>query len=479
MPKKILIVDDDQGIRYSLKRMLEEKGLEIVTARSGHEALTLLDQGSLPDCALIDIVMPGFSGLDLLERIKEKNPHLMVIMITAHGTTDRAIRAMKLGAYDYILKPFDIPLMWDTVQKALKAAESITTIVSYPLSQESVNNRDAQTIVGDSLKMQEVYKAIGQIAEKNVTVLISGESGTGKELVARAIYHHSRRNKKPFLSINCAAIPENLLESELFGHEKGAFTSAEHERIGRFEYADGGTIFLDEIGDMPPHVQAKILRVIQEGEIQRLGSHETISVDVRLLAATNKDIEAGVQEGWFRKDLYYRLNVLPIHLPPLRERKEDIPKLCRYFIARFANELQVQITGINPQAIERLMHYHWPGNVRELENMIKRAMVICRGNEIGPEHFPVEIKNAEVWENAEEAALSEDIEPLLDQLFEKLTTTPGSMPNLNIISMLEKGIIERAIRKTSGNKVHAASLLGINRNTLRNKMERYGIKGIE
>jgi nitrogen regulation protein NR(I) len=473
MAETILIVDDDRGIRYSLKRLFEEKGLQTATARNGREALELLEQGISPELALIDIVMPGMSGLDLLEAIKQRNLRLTVIMTTAHGTTERAIRAMKLGAYDYIQKPFDIPGMWETIQKALEVARSIKTPVSYPPFQDL--KEEGQSIIGNSPKMQEVYKIIGQIAGKDVNVLITGESGTGKELVARAIYHYSQRNNRPFLSVNCAAIPESLLESELFGHERGAFTGAEFKRIGRFEQAHRGTLFLDEIGDMPVYVQAKILRALQEGEIQRLGSSDSITVNVRLIAATNKDIEVGVKEGWFREDLYYRLNVLPIHLPPLRERKEDIPQLIQYFLSRFTRELNKEIAGIRPESMEVLMSYSWPGNVRELENALKRALIICKGNEILPENLPKQIESSRESIFRIQEVLAHDLEPLLDQLFEKIINNPKETQQLDAISLLEKEMIERAIRRTSGNKVQAAALLGINRNTLRNKMERYGI----
>ncbi|MCL6583638.1 MAG: sigma-54 dependent transcriptional regulator [bacterium] len=474
MSETILIVDDDRGIRYSLKRMFEEKGFKAVAARNGREALDLLDQGLVPDLTLIDIVMPGLSGLDLLEAIKQKNPKFLAIMVTAHGTTERAIRAMKLGAYDYIQKPFDLTKMWTTIQKALEVARSAKNPVSYPPFNDQ--NWAGESIIGDSPRMQDVYKTIGQIAERDVNVLLIGESGTGKELVARAIYHHGRRSNYPFIAINCAAIPENLLESELFGHERGAFTGAEYKRIGRFEQAHRGTIFLDEIGDMPIHIQAKILRVIQEGEIQRLGGSETIPVDVRLIAATNKPIEEGIREGWFRQDLYWRLNVVTIYLPPLRERKEDIHLLAQYFLSRFTKELQKDIVGIRPECMELLLAYHWPGNVRELENVLKRAIVICRGNEIMIEDLPDHIKAARENSFKLRAELAQSLDLLLDKVFDLITATVKEGPDsLDAISLLEKEMIERAIRKTSGNKVQAASLLGINRNTLRNKMERYGI----
>ncbi len=474
MSDTILIVDDDRGIRYSLSKMFEEKGLKTITAKNAHEALELLDKGIIPDLALIDIVMPGMSGIDLLEAIRERQPKLVVIIVTAHGTTERAIKAMKLGAYDYILKPFDIPKMWETIHNALQVSKSLKTPVSYPPYKNQVLT--GESIVGESPSMQEIYKTIGQVAGKDVNVLLTGESGTGKELVARAIYHHSKRNNYPFLSINCAAIPENLLESELFGHERGAFTGAEYKRIGKFEQAHRGTIFLDEIGDMSTHIQAKILRVLQEGEIQRLGSSETIKVDVRLIAATNKNIEQGVKEGWFREDLYYRLNVIIINLPPLRERKGDIPLLVKYFLSRFSKELHKEIAGIKAEAYDLLLNYPWPGNVRELENTIKRAIILCKGNEIIPDNLPAQIRCAKKSDIQIRKDIEGNLESQLDQLFGMLMDIAEYNPGLDIMSILEKGLIRRAIHLTNGNKVQASSLLGINRNTLRNKMERYGIK---
>lgn len=474
MPGKILIVDDDRGIRYSLKRLFEEKGMEVITAKNAQEALDLLDQGVCANLAIVDIVMPGITGLELLEAIRQRHPKLLVIIATAHGTTERAIRAIKLGAYDYILKPFDIPKMWETIQKALQVARSIQEPVSYPPFHDDAFK--GESIVGDAPKMQEVYKLIGQVAGKDVNVLLMGESGTGKELVARAIYHHSMRNSYPFISINCAAIPENLLESELFGHERGSFTGAEYKRIGRFEQGHRGTIFLDEIGDMPTHIQAKILRVLQEGEIQRIGGSENIKVDVRLIAATNRDIEQGVKEGWFRDDLYYRLNVIVIHLPPLREKKEDIPLLINYFLSRFTKELQKEIAGIRQETLEPLMIYPWPGNVRELENTIKRAIVMCKGNELLPEHLPVHVRCNKDSKVIIQKEVAKNLETLLDQLFGNMVDISECNADADIMSLIEKGMIERAIHFTGGNKVQAAALLGINRNTLRNKMERFGIK---
>src|SRR5512136_661422 len=320
--ERILIVDDDQSMRYSLNRMLEGQGLQLSLAKNGPEALERFEQDR-PDLVVMDIKMPGQSGLEVLREIKEKDPRALVILMTAFGTTETAIEAMKYGAFDYILKPFDIPQMRGLVERALEVSRMMKKIVSLPDREKA--EASEETLVGSSLAMQQVYKMIGQVAPTEVTVLLRGESGTGKEMVARAIYHHSRRGDKPFLPVNCAAIPETLLESELFGHEKGAFTGALTRRVGKFEQCQGGTLFLDEIGDMTPTTQAKILRVLQERRFERLGGSERITSDVRVIVATNKDLEKAIREGTFRQDLYYRLKVVTLHLPPLRERKEDIP----------------------------------------------------------------------------------------------------------------------------------------------------------
>jgi DNA-binding NtrC family response regulator len=373
---KVLIVDDDPSMRYSLTRMLEGQGLQVTLAKNGAEAINQFFAVS-PDLVVMDIKMPGQSGLDVLRQIKEKDPKALVILMTAFGTTETAIEAMKFGAFDYILKPFDIPKMRTLVEQALEVSWMMKRMVSYPDRPEG--EIAAESIVGSSRAMQEIYKLIGQVAPTDVTVLLRGESGTGKEMVARAIYHHSRRAEKPFLPVNCAAIPETLLESELFGHEKGSFTGALTRRIGKFEQCHGGTLFLDEIGDMTPATQAKILRVLQDRQFERLGGAERIHVDVRLIVATNKDLEKGMREGGFRQDLYYRLQVVTLHLPPLRERKEDIPELVRYFLHKFSPAINPNVQEISPQTLERLVRHRWTGNVRELENAVKRALVQPRG----------------------------------------------------------------------------------------------------
>jgi nitrogen regulation protein NR(I) len=466
----ILIVDDDKSIRYSLKRMLEEN-FSVITAQNGEEALDRVRENP-PDLIIMDIKMPGRNGIDVLKEIKSIDPKSLAIIMTAYGTTETAIEAMKYGAFDYILKPFPIPQMKGLVEKALSLRRMMKQEVIYaPIEREE--RGEEERIIGSSPKMQEIYKIVGQIAPSDVTVLLRGESGTGKELFARAVYQHSSRSNQPFLPVNCAAIPDTLLESELFGHEKGAFTGASSRRIGKLEQCHGGTIFLDEIGDMSLSTQAKLLRVLQEKSFERLGGMETIKVDIRFIVATNKDLEEAILSGKFREDLYYRLNVVSIQIPPLQERKEDIPELASYFIKKFNRELKKGIAGITPTAMEKILSYGWPGNVRQLENALKRAMVLCQGEWILEDQLLFE----KGWERREAGDLAKKpIEDILDILFEELSKTPVPSQDLDMISILERGLILRALQKTKGNQVQAALLLGINRSTLRSKMERYHIK---
>jgi nitrogen regulation protein NR(I) len=470
MFETILVVDDDKSIRYSLKRMMEEK-YSILTAQNGKEALDRV-KGNSPDLIIMDIKMPGRNGIEVLKEIKLIDPKSLVIIMTAYGTTETAIEAMKYGAYDYILKPFPILRMKELVEKALALRKLMKEEVTYaPLA---APEGEEERIIGSSLKMQEIYKMIGQVAPSDVTVLLRGESGTGKEMIARAVYHHSLRSTQPFLPVNCAAIPDTLLESELFGHEKGSFTGATSRRIGKLEQCQGGTIFLDEIGDMSLPTQAKLLRVLQEKSFERLGGMETIKVDIRLIVATNKDLEEAISNGKFREDLYYRLNVVSITIPPLRERKEDIPELVSYFLKKFNRELKKGLVGITPSAMEKISSYGWPGNVRQLENVLKRAIVLCQGEWILEEQLLFE----KGWERreVEEELGKKNIENLLDALFEELSKTPVSSKDLDMISNLERGLILRALQKTKGNQLKAATLLGIHRSTLRGKMEKYNIK---
>jgi nitrogen regulation protein NR(I) len=470
--ERILIVDDDPSMRYSLNRMLEAQGLQLFLAKNGPEALERFEQDR-PDVVVMDIKMPGKSGLEVLHEIKEKDPKALVILMTAFGTTETAIEAMKYGAFDYILKPFDIPQMRGLVERALEVSRMMKKIVSLPDREKG--GEAEETLVGSSAAMQQVYKMIGQVAPAEVTVLLRGESGTGKEMVARAIYHHSRRGDKAFLPVNCAAIPETLLESELFGHEKGAFTGALTRRIGKFEQCHGGTLFLDEIGDMTPATQAKVLRVLQDRQFERLGGTERISVDVRVIVATNKDLEKAIREGSFRQDLYYRLKVVTIHLPPLRDRKEDIPELVRYFLHRFRGDINREVGDIAPRALEKLMRYTWPGNVRELENTVKRALVMAKGHTLLAEDFLLEGLDTGMGP-AEHLDWEERLQKLMAPVFKELLELSRRTPGADLMSELERILIKKALQETKGNQVQASVLLGISRNTLRSKIERYRIR---
>ena len=466
--KKILIVDDEPNVHYSFRKVFSEE-YTVISAQSGEEAINLMGTDT-PDLVIMDIRMPRMDGLTTLKKIKQIDPKLHIIIMTAYGTMETAVEAMKSGAYDYTLKPFDINWMKTAISSALSTTETMRKKVSLPPLKEEESNGDL--MVGNSSPMQDIYKTIGQVAGKDITVLITGESGTGKELVARAIYEHSMRKNKQFMAINCAAIPDNLLESELFGYEKGAFTDARIKKIGKLEQLNGGTIFLDEIGDMSLPLQAKILRVLQEREFERLGGNETIRIDIRVITATNKDLRKAVAEGTFREDLYYRLNVVSVHLPPLRERTGDIPDLVKYFIKRSSKELHKDIKDIDSSALTILKRYHWPGNIRELENVIKKAIIKCKGNFIGPENLSFE-------ENMEKpyplkGELGDEFAGSLDKLLDELSVF-SKKENLDTISYLEKMLVINALKRTQGNQIQAAKLLGINRNSLRRRMEKYGI----
>ena len=467
--EKILVVDDDADIRRAFRRNLESETLHVVDAAAAEDAIRMVAQ-ERPHLVVMDIRMGTTNGLDTLRKLRELDPKLLVIMMTAYGTTQTAIEAMKLGAYDYVLKPLEVPKFKALIGSALKAARDMREVVSY---QPLLDTEDyAEGIVGQSDAMQQVFKLIGQVSQSEATVLVTGESGTGKELVARAIYHHSRRAEKPFMAINCAAIPENLLESELFGHEKGAFTSAGERRIGKFEQCDEGTLFLDEIGDMPPATQTKILRVLQNGEFQRVGGNQTFHVDVRIIAATNKDPEHLVATKRFREDLYYRLNVVRIHLPPLRERPEDIPLLVDYFLQRLAKSGKTtdSVTKISAEALKILRQSNWPGNVRELENVIERSAVVTRGNSILPKDLP-----AEVCEPKVVVAPPENLAAAVDAAVRPLYALAKKDPKFKIMAAIERELIARALAETNGNQVQAARLLGITRATLRKRIEKFGI----
>jgi two-component system nitrogen regulation response regulator GlnG len=490
--QRILIIDDEKDVHYSFRRLLEKEPLEIITAESGDEGIRQARK-TPPDLIVMDIRMGQQSGLDTLKELRQMNPKQVVIMMTAYGTSQTAIEAMKLGAYDYVLKPFDIPHLKDLLFEALAAARAMRQIVAFPIKVSPEETR--QTIVGNSPAMQQVYKLIGQVAPTNATILITGESGTGKELVARAIYQNGSRSNKPFIAINCAAIPENLLESELFGHEKGAFTGAMAQRIGKFEQCDGGTLFLDEIGDMPLTTQTKILRVLQEGEISRVGHNQSIKTDVRIIAATNKDLWVAVQRKEFREDLFYRLNVVRLNLPPLRERATDLPLLVAYFINKFRLKQPTGPSQVADEALAAIQRYPWPGNVRELENCIQRAMVLASGNTINLSNLPEEIAAGSRGaspgplqvagfvpaETASATGAKSSSSPdagktALAQAIEALFEFARNDKQFKIIDAAERELIVRALAETSGNQVQAAKLLGITRATLRKRVDKFGIQ---
>ncbi len=473
---RLLLIDDETDVQYSFQRIFDSPEIELTTASSGEEGLRLIPKVK-PDLVLMDIRMGGITGLETLRRIRQIDSKLLVILMTAYGTTQTAIEAMKLGAYDYLLKPFDVPKLKEIVTNALKAARDMKQVVSYQPLLETEDYE--QGIVGRSESMQQVFKVIGQLAASDATALITGESGTGKELVARAIYHHSNRSQQPFLAVNCAAIPEQLLESELFGHERGAFTGATMQRIGKFEQCNRGTLFLDEIGDMTPATQTKILRVLQSGTFERVGGNQPIKVDVRIIAATNKPLEQAVATRQFREDLFYRLNVVRIHIPPLRERREAIRLLVNYFLKKFARDQERSPKSITSSVIKALEQYHWPGNVRELENVIRRALVMAKGDALLIGDLPSEVTGQGATAGAAvplapvsgEGAAS-DVAILARQLFQWARREP----RLKIIPTVERELVIQALKETSGNQVHAAKLLGIARATLRKRVEKFGIQ---
>lgn len=478
---RLLLIDDEVDVQYSFRRIFDSPDLEIAAAASGEEGLKLISKFK-PDIIIMDVRMGGMNGLETLRRIRQTDAKLPVIMMTAYGTTQTAIEAMKLGAFDYLLKPFDVPKLKEVVRAALKAASDMRQVVTV-LAQPDAEDFELG-IIGRSEPMQSVFKLIGQLAASDATALITGESGTGKELVARAIYHHSLRNQNAFLAINCAAIPEQLLEAELFGHEKGAFTGATHLRIGKFEQCHKGTIFLDEIGDMPLATQAKILRVIQDGTFERLGGNQHVKTDVRIIAATNRPLESSVAERTFREDLFYRLNVVRIHIPPLRDRKEDIPILTSYFLRKLNQHKNLPRREISREAAAALERHNWPGNVRELENAIQRAMVVSKGEIIlTSDLFPSQPNSDQSivpasptvpQQNPKNPVLPDSctgIQKISAQLFTWARTNPTS----KILPSVEKELITLALKETNGNQVQAARMLGITRATLRKRVEKFQI----
>jgi DNA-binding NtrC family response regulator len=464
----ILIVDDDDQLRRSFQKLLSEEGYTVESAASGEAAVQKV-QRRAPDLVILDMRLPGQNGIETFRAIHGLVPKLPVIIMTAYGTTENAIEATKLGAFDYVLKPFEIPAMLAVIAQALEAGRFMRSPVDMDGGPDPASR---EAIIGRSRPMQEVYKAIGRVSPTEATVLIRGASGTGKELVARAIYTHSLRADRPFQVINCVAIPENLLESELFGYERGAFTGAAHRRLGKIEQANGGTVFLDEIGDMPFGIQSKILRLLQERSIERLGGRETIPVDVRIIAATNRDLEAALQTGRFREDLYYRLKVVTITLPPLQDRIDDIPLLVDYFLARYAAELDMDNPGIAPEAIAALTRHGWPGNVRELANTLQKALIFNRGAPIQAAEVAHAVAGA-----AAAGSLPRGADPPTRQWIRQcLTADQGPNRFDAAMDQFASMLISEALRLTHGNRSRAAKLLGLSRPTLHSKIDKYRLK---
>lgn len=460
----VLIVDDDRNLRYAFRRILNPDVFTVEEAGTAEEALEKIAPGS-HSVIFMDLRMPGMSGIECLARIRQIDNKVPVVIMTAFGTTEDAIEAVKRGAYDFVLKPFEIEDVKRLAMQAVNARRLMTRKVDMA-TDETPEVLDSDTLVGRSRAMQEVYKQIGKVAQSDANVLILGGSGTGKELVARAIYHHSARREKPFLAVNCAAIPEGLLESDLFGHERGAFTSADHRRLGKFERANGGTLFLDEIGDMTPATQAKILRVLQERVIERVGGSESIQVDVRIIAATHRDLQHLIKTGHFREDLFFRLSVFTIDLPSLDDRKEDIPILARYFIARGNRRHGRHITQIPEETLARLARHHWRGNVRELENVIDRALIVTHGTTLLPES----ITFADETPHSPPKATDLNLDALLDEVYDRLRAQCEKGGGEPILTVLEREMLTRAFKREDGNQVQAARILGISRQTLRNRL---------
>ncbi len=446
----LLLVDDDVAHRTMLKAHLAGEGYQIVEADDGDIAVHLVKQLDV-DLVLLDLKMKRMGGMEALAEISKLKPQLPVIIITAFSSVENAVAAIKEGAFDYVTKPIDSDALLLTVKRALEYKHLQQENVL--LKQQLGKKFDLGALIGGSQPMQELAETLALVAPSDATVLITGESGTGKELVADAVYHNSLRRQAPFIKINCAALHENLLESELFGHEKGAFTGAAEQRKGRFELADKGTLFLDEIGDMSSTTQAKILRVLQEGEFERLGGNQTIKVDVRLIAATHKDLQQMIEAGLFRQDLFFRLSVVPLHLPPLRERPMDIPVLSQHFLARYCEKNRKDIRAFQEEALEALLAYSWPGNIRELENAIERAVILCLDEQVLLQHLPLQVRQA-YTENSERP----------------FTIRPGLT-----LKNMEKELILSTLQQTENNRTRAAEILGVTRQTLQNKLKEYGI----
>ncbi len=459
---KILVVDDEERVCWAFQQFLKEEGQSPLIASNAQEALEKVT-AEKPDLVIMDIRMPGqMNGLEALAEMKKLDPEIYVIIMTAYGDMQTAIEAMQAGAYDYIIKPLDLDQVGVIIQKALKAQKRSRELEL--LRTEVMGRYQKDNIVGKSSEMQDIYKLIGALTTNDVTVLIEGETGVGKELVAKAIHYNSFRRDRPFVAVNCAALTETLLESELFGHEKGAFTGAISQKQGKFEIVQDGTLFLDEVGDISPSTQTKLLRVLDHGEFERVGSNKILNMSGRIIAATNRNLAEATQEGHFREDLYYRLRVFSIHIPPLRERKEDIPLLVRHFVDISNQELNKQIKGVDSGAMDLLLAHDWPGNVRELENAIKSAAVLCRGDVILPEHLPSRLTRV-----SQEPGYA-GLEAALEKILREKTESGSPEPYKEITEYVEGLLVKKVLQQVDQNQVKASKLLGISRTTLRKKM---------
>jgi DNA-binding NtrC family response regulator len=451
MKKRILVVEDEEKLRRVVELQLLSSGFDVDKAASAEEGLRVVDRA---DLVLTDLKLPKMDGLEFLGLIRRQNSQLPVIMMTAFGSVESAVEAMKLGATDFLLKPFSLDHLMQVVAKALEMRALRDE--NRQLKEELGRRYEFDNIIGRSGPMQEIFATIERVAPTRATVLLTGESGVGKDLIARAIHFHSPRKDRPMVKINCTAIPENLMESELFGYDKGAFTGASTSKPGKFEQADTGTVFLDEIGDVPAAIQVKLLRILQEREFERLGSNVTRHIDVRLVAATNQDLRAALEQGTFREDLYYRLNVVPLNIPPLRERKPDIPFLANHFVHKLAPDTGCEVESITDSAMEKLMAYHWPGNVRELENVIERSLVMCTGKRLDA----ADIKLESVPRPRPQNGGSE----------------PNFLPEGLTLDQYEQELIREALKRADGNKSQAARLLGLTRNALRYRLTQMGLE---
>lgn len=451
--KRILIVEDEDKLRRVLELQLTGSGYEVDQAPTGEESLRLMDRA---DLVLTDLKLPGMDGIEVLSHARNLNPRAPVILMTAFGTIENAIDAMKKGAADFLLKPFSLEHLSAVVAKAIEVSDLRDE--NRRLKDELGRKYSFDNIVGRGPAMQEIFQTIARVAPSRATILLCGESGVGKDLIGRAIHYHSPRREKPFVKINCTAIPENLMESELFGYEKGAFTGANLTKPGKFEQAEGGTVFLDEIGDVPASIQVKLLRILQEREFERLGSNKTRQIDVRVIAATNVDLRAALEEGRFREDLYYRLNVMPVNVPSLRERREDIPFLAQHFLEKFRKEAGKPQAALTDEAMAKLMEYRWPGNVRELENVMERSLLLASGEKLGPAEIKLEMAPKSKAANAGNGGVA-------------------FVPEGMTLDEYEQAIIREALRRTNGNKSQAARLLGLTRNALRYRLDQMGLGG--